>query len=169
MNGNGNGTKARHAQHGTTPIKHKKMKAVTSTWFECAVKYERTTEEGPGKKVTESYVVEAFSFTEAEAKILDEMGHHTSGELEIKKITPLNVTELFFSEKDADDSWFKCKLAFITTDEKTGREKRSAASYLVQADSLGTALKYVVQEMGRTSIDYVASTISETKVMDVFR
>ena len=70
---------------------------------------------------------------------------------------------------DADDSWFKCKLAFITIDEKTDKEKRSAVSYLVQADSLGTALNYVVQEMGKTSIDYVASNISETKIMDVYR
>ena len=145
------------------------MKAVTSTWFECAVRYGRTTEEGAEKKVTETYVVEALSFTEAEAKILSEMGPYTSDDLEVKKITPMTISEIFFSDKDKDDSWFKCKLAFISIDEKTEKEKRSAVSYLVQADSLGTALNYVVQEMGRTSIDYVASNISETKIMDVFR
>ena len=145
------------------------MKAVTSTWFECAVRYGRTTEEGPEKKVTETYVVEALSFTEAEAKIIRELSPFTPGELEITKITPMSISEIFFSDRDADDSWFKCKLAFITIDEKTDKEKRSAVSYLVQADSLGTALNYVVQEMGKTSIDYVASNISETKIMDVYR
>ena len=145
------------------------MKAVTSTWFECAVKYGRSTDEGKEKKVTETYVVEALSFSEAEAKVIGEMGHCTSGELESRKIAPMNISEIFFSEKEADDAWFKCKLAFIVIDEKTEKEKRSAVSYLVQADSLGTALNYVVQEMGGTNIDYVASTISETKIMDVFR
>ena len=145
------------------------MKAITSTWFECAVKYGRTTEEGSEKKVTETYVVEALSFTEAEAKITGEMDPYTSGELEIKKIAPMTVSEIFFSENDKDDSWFKCKLAFITIDEKTDKEKRSAVSYLIQADSLMTALDYIMQEMGKTSIDYVASNISETKIMDVLR
>ena len=145
------------------------MKAITSTWFECAVKYGRTTEEGSEKKVTETYVVEALSFTEAEAKITGEMDPYTSGELEIKKIAPMTVSEIFFSESDKDDSWFKCKLAFITIDEKTDKEKRSAVSYLIQADSLMTALNYIMQEMGKTSIDYVASNISETKIMDVLR
>lgn len=145
------------------------MKAITSTWFECAVKYGRTSEEGSEKKVTETYVVEALSFTEAEAKITSEMGPYTSGELEIKKIAPMTVSEIFFSESDKDDSWFKCKLAFITIDEKTDKEKRSAVSYLIQADSLMTALDYIMQEMGKTGIDYVASNISETKIMDVLR
>ena len=145
------------------------MKAITSTWFECAVKYERTNNEGVNKAVTETYVVEAMSFTEAEAKIIEEMTPYTSGNLEVKKISPMTISEIFFSEKDADDRWFKCKLAFITIDEKTEKEKRSAVSYLVQANSLETALNYVVQEMGKTNIDYLASNISETKIMDVYR
>ena len=138
-------------------------------FFEVKVKYDKMHDNGVLKSVTETYALDALSFTEAEAKIIRELSPFTPGELEIKKITPMSISEIFFSDRDADDSWFKCKLAFITIDEKTDKEKRSAVSYLVQADSLGTALNYVVQEMGKTSIDYVASNISETKIMDVYR
>ena len=145
------------------------MQAVTSTWFECAVRYERTNEEGAQKKVTETYVVEALSFTEAEKSIISEMKAYSSGELEVKKINPTAFHEVFFSNNDMDDKWYKAKLAFITIDEKTEKEKRSSVTFLVQADTLETALSYVTQEMGKTSIDYLASNISETKIMDVFR
>ncbi len=145
------------------------MQSITSTWFECAAKYERTTEDGDMKKVTETYVVEADSFGEAEKKIIEELSPYVSGELEIKKINPMSISEFFFSEKDADDKWYKCKLVFITIDEKSGKEKKSATSYIVQANSLATALNYMTNEMSNTMIDYVASNISETKIIDVFR
>lgn len=145
------------------------MQAISSTWFECAVKYERTNDEGAQKKVTETYVVEALSFTEAEKTIIREMTAYSSGELEVKKINPTAFHEVFFSNRDNDDKWYKAKLAFITIDEKTDKEKKSSVTFLVQANSLETALSYVTQEMGKTSIDYLASNISETKIMDVFR
>lgn len=145
------------------------MQSVTSKWFECAVKLERTDENGEQKKITETYVVEALSFTEAEQNIIKELASYTSGELEIKKIAPMSISEIFFSNKDSDDQWYKCKLAFITIDEKSDKEKRSSVSYLVQAASLETALSYIVEEMRGTMIDYLASNISETKILDVIR
>ena len=145
------------------------MQSVTSTWYECAVKYAHTTEEGAQKSVTETYVVEACSFTEAENRIIKEMTPVSSGDLEIKKICPLTLCEVFFSGKDTDDKWFKCKLTFITLDEKSNKEKRSANTYLVQAASLLTALNYMMEEMNNTMIDYVTSNISETKIMNVIR
>ncbi len=145
------------------------MQCVTSTWYECAVKYARTTEEGSQKSVTETYVVEASSFTEAEKQIIKEMTPFTSGDLDIKKLPPITITEIFFSDKDADDKWFKCKLTFISIDEKTNKEKRSAYSYLVQAGSLLNGLNYMMEEMSKTMTDYVTSNISETKIIDVYR
>ena len=88
---------------------------------------------------------------------------------EIKKINPMTITEIFFSDKDADDKWFKCKLTFISIDEKTNKEKRSAYSYLVQAGSLLNGLNYMMEEMSKTMTDYVTSNISETKIMNVIR
>ena len=102
------------------------MRSKTSLWFETKVKYDKTMEDGQPKKVSESYVVEAMSFGEAEEKITEEMSAYISGEFDVKAITPTTYGEIFFSENTNDDRWYKTKLQFITIDEKTEKEKRSS-------------------------------------------
>lgn len=144
------------------------LRSRTSTWFECKVRYMKTMEDGSEKTVTELYTVDALSFTEAEASIIEEMAPYVSGELKVANITPANYGEIFFSDVDDDDLWFKARLAFITIDEKTEKEKRSYYNYLVQAKSLDRAKRYVGEVMGKTMIDYEVKSLSETKIMDVF-
>lgn len=144
------------------------MRSRTSTWFETKVRLERMQEDGTEKKVTEQYVVDALSFTEAESSIIDEMSVYTSGELQIKDIKPAAYGEIFFSDMEKDDKWYKAKLQFITIDEKTEKEKKSTVNYLVQAGSLPLAVKHIDEVMGSTMIDYVISSISESTIMDVF-
>ncbi len=143
------------------------MRSKTSLWFETKVKYDKTMEDGQPKKVSESYVVEAMSFGEAEEKITEEMSAYISGEFDVKAITPTTYGEIFFSENTNDDRWYKTKLQFITIDEKTEKEKRSSVYYLVQAASLNGAVKNIEEVMGTTMIDYVIAAINETKIMDV--
>ena len=85
-----------------------------------------------------------------------------------KIVTELYTVDAFFSDIDDDDLWFKARLAFITIDEKTDKEKRSYYNYLVQAKSLDRAKRYVGEVMGRSMIDYEVKSLSETKIMDVF-
>ena len=143
------------------------MRSKTSLWFETKVKYDKTMEDGQPKKVIESYVVEAMSFGEAEEKITEEMSAYISGEFDVKAITPTTYGEIFFSENTNDDRWYKTKLQFITIDEKTEKEKRSNAYYLVQAASLNGAVKNIEEVRGTTMNDYVIAAINETKIMDV--
>ena len=143
------------------------MRSKTSLWFETKVKYDKTMEDGQPKKVSESYVVEAMSFGEAEEKITEEMAAYISGEFDVKAITPTTYGEIFFSENTNDDRWYKTKLQFITIDEKTEKEKRSSVYYLVQAASLNGAVKNIEEVMGTTMNDYVIAAINETKIMDV--
>lgn len=144
------------------------MRSRTSTWFETRVRYDKTMEDGQNKKVTEQYVVDALSFSEAEEFITEEMSHYVSGEFDVKAISPAPFGEIFFSDIDTDDKWFKAKLSFITLDEKTDKEKRTSVTYLVQAHSVSGAVKHVDEVMGSTMIDYEIAAITETKVMDVF-
>lgn len=144
------------------------MRNRTSIWFETRIRYDKTMEDGRNKKVTEQYVVEALSFSEAERRITEEMSHYVSGEFEVKAIELAVYSEIFFSDIDTDDKWFKAKLAFITLDEKTGKEKRSPVTYLVQAASLDKARAYVKEVMEKTLIDYDVISISETHFIDVF-
>lgn len=144
------------------------LRSRTSTWFECKVRYEKTQEDGSDKLVNEQYVVDALSFTEAEASIIDNMSVYVSGEFKVANINPANYNEIFFSGNDDDDLWFKARLAFITIDEKKDKEKRTYVNYLIQAKCIERAKRYVDEVMGKTMNDYELKSLSETKIFDVF-
>ena len=137
-------------------------------FFECTCKYEKRLEDGAIKKVSETNVVDALSFAEAENRFTEEMATYISGEFEVTAIKIAPYKEVFFSDKEADDRWYKAKLAFITIDEKTEKEKRTNVVYLVQASSLDGAVKNVNEVMGETMIDYSSIAVQETKIFDVF-
>ena len=120
------------------------------------------------KKVTEPYLVDALSFTEAEARIIEEITPFISGEFTVSDIKRANYSELFSSEEEAADRWFNCKLAFITLDEKSGAEKRTTVHVLVQAADLRDAVKKLDAGMKGTMADYIICSVSETAIMDVF-
>ena len=138
------------------------------TWFECKIRYEKTMENGMNKKVTEPYLVDALSFTEAEARIIEEMTPFISGEFTVSDIKRANYSELFFSEEEAADRWFKCKLTFITLDEKSGAEKKTSTNVLVQAADLRDAVKKLDEGMKGSMADYIISSMAETAIMDVY-
>ena len=144
------------------------MRSRTAIWFECKIAYEKVMEDGLQKKVTESYVVDAMSFTEAEKRIMEEMSSYISGEFTIKDIKIAPYKEIFFSDDEMADRWYKAKLQFITIDEKTEKEKRSNVNYLVQAGTLKGAVGNIESVMGATMIDYVIAAVNETTLMDVF-
>ena len=144
------------------------MRSKTTTWFECKIRYEKVMEDGLQKKVTEQYVVDALSFSEAEQRIIEEMSAYISGEFEVTDVKKAQYKEVFFSDTDLEDRYYKAKLVFITIDEKTEKEKRSAVTYLVQAATLDGAVKNINEVMDGTMIDYEKSNIDETKIIDVF-
>ena len=144
------------------------MRSRTAIWFECKIGYEKVMEDGLQKKVTESYVVDALSLTEAEKRIMEEMSSYISGEFTIKDIKIAPYKEIFFSDDELADRWYKAKLQFITIDEKTEKEKRSNVNYLVQAGTLKGAVGNIESVMGTTMIDYVIAAVNETTLMDVF-
>ena len=144
------------------------MRSRTANWFECKIRYEKTMDDGLQKKVTEAYVVDALSFSEAEEKIIEEMSSYISGEFNVTDIKKAAYGEIFFSDLEAVDKWYKAKLQFITLDENSGKEKRSTVTYLVQAGSFNGAVKNLDEVMGGTMIDYVITSVAETMLMDVF-
>ena len=144
------------------------MRSRTADWFETKIRYEKTMDDGMQKPITEQYVVDALSFTEAENSIIEEMSTCISGEFKITGIKPTPYHEIFFSENANDDKWYKTKLQFITIDEKSEKEKRSNINYLVQASSLQGAVKNIDEVMGGTMIDYIIASIVETQIMDVY-
>ena len=144
------------------------MRSRTAIWFECKVRYEKTMEDGTIKKVTEVYVVDALSFSEAEKRITEEMSSYAVKELEICNLKIAPYKEIFFADSDLADRWYKAKLAFITIDEKTDREKKTSVNYLVNAGNFNSALKNINEIMEGTMIDYQTCNLTETNIMDVF-
>lgn len=135
-------------------------------WFECKIRYEKTAENGMVKKVTEPYLVDAFSFTEAEARIIENITPFISGEFMVTAIKRVNYSELFPSE--TAERWYSARLAFVTLDEKTAAEKETFTTVLVAADNMDEAMKSLEEWMKGTMADYRSLVLRETDIMDVF-
>lgn len=120
------------------------------------------------QKVTESYLVDALSFTEAEARIIEEVTPFITGEFTVSDIKRANYSELFVSDEEAADRWFKCRLFFITLDEKSGAEKKTASFVLVQAADLRDAVRKLDEGMKDTMVDYQIGAVTETAIVDVY-
>ena len=136
------------------------------SWFECKVSFEKVLENGMQKKVTEPYLVDALSFTEAEARIIEEIRPFISGEFTVTDIKSARLSELFFNENG--DRFYKIKVYFITLDEKSGAEKKTAAQMLAQACTLKEAIAVLEEGMKGTMADYTIASVTETMLMDVF-
>ena len=139
-----------------------------ATWFEVKIRYDKTMDDGQLKAIDELYVVDAFTFTEAEAKITEEMSSYISGEFDVKDIKKATYKEILFNDKTADDKWYKAKVQAISINEKTEKETRVNRYSLVQAQSLALAVKYVEDDMRGSLADEQIVSMAETKVMDVF-
>lgn len=137
-----------------------------SVWFECKVRYERMAENGVVKKVNEPYLVDALTFTEAEARIIEKITPYISGDFSISAVKKTKVSDIFFD--DRGDRYYMVKVNFISLDEKSGIEKKSANFMLVQASDLPDALKKFEEGMKGTLADYEIASIAETPLMDVF-
>mgnify|MGYP002521028443 FL=1 len=138
-----------------------------SQWFETKVKYDKTMlDTGAIKSVTEPYLVDALSFTEAEARITKEMEPFVSGELTVTAVRKVRFEDVLYHE--GGDRWYKVKINMITIDEKTGAEKRSASFSLVQASEFKLALDYFLEAMKSVLFDFEIVTITEMPYIDVY-
>ena len=138
-----------------------------ATWFECKVKYDKLTENGQQKTVTEPYLVDALSFTEAEARIIDEITPFISGDFKVTAVKRTNTAEIFWNEEG--DRWYKVKVNFVTIDEKTGVEKKTANYIVVQAGDFKSAYDNFMAGMKGTTSDFEIASITETMLMDVYK
>lgn len=143
------------------------MRTRTSMWFECKIRYDRLTDEGLSKKVTEQYVVDALSYTEAEKNIIRSTAEIIPEVIEIKSIKEATYSEIFFSEDDAE-KWYKTKISFISIDERTGKERRTNVLYLVQANDISNAISNVKEIMSKSMSDYTIQSMALTQILDVF-
>lgn len=139
-----------------------------ANWFECKIRYDKIQDNGAVKKVNEPYLVDANTFTEAEARIIKEQEPFMSGEFSVSAVKRTKIAEIFFNDAEDCDKWYMVKAAFITIDEKTATEKRTTTLFLVQAANFRNALDNFVEGMKGTMADYDIVAINETPLMDVY-
>ena len=139
-----------------------------SKFFEVKIQYLKMQEDGKEKKVTEQYVVEAESFTEAEARIIEEMTPYISGEFYVVSEKIAAYSEIILSDKSDDDKWFISKVSLITIDEKTSKENKTSQRLLVQADTSQTALEYTKKLFDSSMTEYTIDAVQETPTIEVF-
>lgn len=137
-------------------------------WYETSIRYEKTMEDGSQKYVTEKYAVEAVNFTDAEASIVKEMSAYISGDFKILAIQRAPYSEVFFTHDAKGERWYRVKVAFVTLDEKSGKEKKSKFVYLMQANSLEAARKNIAEVLDGRMNDYEIASVSETKVLEAY-
>lgn len=135
-------------------------------YFICTVRYDKIMENGLSKTVNEQYLLDAVSFTEAEARTIEELTPFITGDFKIPRLTKPKVSELFLDE--ASDRFYKVKVAFITIDEKTATEKKTASFIIVQANDFKAAYDKFIDGMKGTMADYEIISISETPILDYF-
>lgn len=138
-----------------------------SVWFECKVKYIKIDDTtGKEKKVTEPYLIDAVSFTDAESRIYKEMETYVSGEFSVSNIKVVNFSELLPNE--TGDRWFRAKLVYVSIDEEAGKEKKINSYLLVQANDVREAYNHITDYMKNSISDYTIPSIAESPIMDVF-
>ena len=140
-----------------------------NTYFECTIKYEMLIANEYQKKIVEKYIVESLSFSEAESRFIEYISPFISGEYSIPSIKPFKCSEIFESELESDDKYYLGKLAFITVDEKTLKEKETYTNVLIKASDMDNALSNLKEGMKGTMADYKSVVIKETKIMDVIK
>lgn len=138
-----------------------------ANWFECKVRYDKLQENGASKKVTEPYLVDALSITEAIARITEEMAPFISGDYSVSSAKSTKISEIFWD--DSADKWYLVKVAFITIDEKTAAEKKSVSQILVAGGSFKGAFDTFMENMKSTMADFEIVSIAETPYMDVYK
>lgn len=135
-------------------------------WFETAVSYEKIMENGLQKTVTEKYLFDALTFTEAESSTIEKLTPYISGDFTIKTNKKTKISEVF--NMNGGDRNYLVKVAFIAINENTGEEKKTISQILVGADDFENALEVFKEGMKGTMADYEIVSISESPILEVF-
>lgn len=136
-------------------------------YFEVKARYEKTTESGINKTVTEPYIVDAVSITEAEARLVEEIKDFYT-DISVTYVRKRNIAEVFPSNETEDGRWYKVKAVFVSFNENTGVEKRTPSLYLIQAKDFATAHRRFTELMKDTVSDYEIHSITETQITEIY-
>lgn len=136
------------------------------TWFLCKVKYAKENEQGLLKNIVEQYLVDAVSFTEAEAILYDRLGSQIRGDFQVTGISKSNIVDVFFY--DDADIWYKCKISYLVADGESGKEKKVTQYMIVTAEDAKQAFDRIQESLSNMLVSFRLPDIVESAIVDVF-
>lgn len=136
-------------------------------WFLCTIKYQKEEENGKLQKVSESYLVDAMSFSEAEARMYEELGSIIRGEFQVSNISKSNFTDIFFF--DDSDVWYKCKVSYVDIDEKSKKEKKVNQYMLVTAANVKQAYERIQESLSTMLVPFEIPSIAVSSLVEIFQ
>jgi len=136
------------------------------TWFTCKVKYQKQDDQGRIKNVTEAYLTDALSFTEAEARIYEEMGQRVMGEFIVTSITKSKIVDVF--EYPGGDVFYQVKITYLITDADSGKEKKVSNLMIIHAENISQAYDRIHESLNNMLVTFAVPEIKESPIMEVF-
>jgi len=135
-------------------------------WFKCVVNYVKIDDDGRERKVSEAYLIDAVTYTDAEARIIEQLSTMVRGEFSVKQITKTNIIEIFPNSEGG--TYYLGKISIVTIDEKLGREKKINNSFLIEAEDFKHALKAFEDGLSYILVPYEITSLAVSNIYDVF-
>lgn len=144
------------------------MKKTYNSWFTVKVKYTKQLDDGTFKRVSEPYLLAAMTFTDAEARIYEELGSLIRGEFLVTGISRTDIHDIFHYEDS--DTWYKCKINFESGDggEEGQKAKKVSQVFLVSAHNVKEAHERLRESLGGMLIDFQIPSVSVSPIVDIF-
>jgi hypothetical protein len=137
-----------------------------NTWFKVKVKYTKQLESGSFKRVSEPYLLSASTFTDAEARIYEELGTFIRGEFSVMGITREDIQDIF--QYDDADTWFKCKISYDNIDDEGDKKRTVTQNFLVSAKTVKDSYERIEESLETLMLDYQIISIIASPIVEIF-
>lgn len=135
-------------------------------WYNCKVKFTKETDDGFLKQVSENYLVDAVSYTDAESRIYAIMEDYVRGEFSVASIAKTNLSEVINYEDE--ENWYKCKVTYSTVDADKGKEVKVTSYMLVSAAQVKQAFERIEDNLSSMLVPFDIPAINLTNFVEVF-
>ena len=136
--------------------------------YSVSVKYLKQSENGDGyKKMNETFLVNAVSFTDAEAKITEEMMMRTKEEFLVQSIKRENYSYVLTNDEDGGN-FFNAVVSYSSLDDDGVNQKKIRMNMCVETSNIEN-VSDIVSKVLADSVDYNLIKVGLTKIIYVIQ
>ena len=137
-----------------------------NNWFTVKVKYTKQMDNGALKRVSEPYLLAAMTFTDAEARIYEELGALIRGEFNVVGIARTELNDIF--AYDDAETWYKCRVRYENFDADSEKSKKVTQNFLVSANNVKEAYERIQESLKTLMVDFEIPSIVYSPIVDIF-